>query len=164
MKFITGKDRNQTEFFCLEQAISSDNEVCLLICLGWQNMVLTCSLSIMADRLIILQTCLNYLSLATLIASDLPDLIYTFALPGSSCKPMVPGTLRNRAKPLTGWSITKPPLVRLAPVLSAAPKIKWVDWLSVLNMPNWLRPKNNGLSSTKSNYAKSKNIRFYHPF
>ena len=26
MKFITGKDRNQTEFFCLEQAIAQDNE------------------------------------------------------------------------------------------------------------------------------------------
>ena len=30
MKFITGKDRNQTEFFCLEQAISQDNEVRLI--------------------------------------------------------------------------------------------------------------------------------------
>jgi len=27
MKFITGKDRNQTEFFCLDQAVSEDNEV-----------------------------------------------------------------------------------------------------------------------------------------
>jgi transposase len=27
MKFITGKDRNQTEFWCLEQAICQDNEV-----------------------------------------------------------------------------------------------------------------------------------------
>lgn len=27
MKFITGKDRNQTEFWCLEQAIGQDNEV-----------------------------------------------------------------------------------------------------------------------------------------
>ena len=30
MKFINGKDRNQTEFFCLEQAISQDNEVRLI--------------------------------------------------------------------------------------------------------------------------------------
>lgn len=30
MKFITGKDRNQTEFFCLDQAISCDNEVRLI--------------------------------------------------------------------------------------------------------------------------------------
>jgi len=30
MKFIIGKDRNQTEFFCLEQAISSNNEVRLI--------------------------------------------------------------------------------------------------------------------------------------
>lgn len=30
MKFITGKDRNQTEFFCLEQAVSQDNEVRLI--------------------------------------------------------------------------------------------------------------------------------------
>jgi len=30
MKFIIGKDRNQTEFFCLDQAISSDNEVRLI--------------------------------------------------------------------------------------------------------------------------------------
>lgn len=30
MKFITGKDRNQTEFFCLEQAIGQDNEVRLI--------------------------------------------------------------------------------------------------------------------------------------
>ena len=30
MKFITGKDRNQTEFFCLEQAIAQDNEVRLI--------------------------------------------------------------------------------------------------------------------------------------
>lgn len=30
MKFIPGKDRNQTEFFCLEQAISEDNEVRLI--------------------------------------------------------------------------------------------------------------------------------------
>ncbi len=30
MKFITGRDRNQTEFFCLEQAISQDNEVRLI--------------------------------------------------------------------------------------------------------------------------------------
>jgi len=30
MKFITGKDRNQTEFFCLEQAISQDIEVRLI--------------------------------------------------------------------------------------------------------------------------------------
>lgn len=30
MKFITGKDRNQTEFFCLEQAVSDDNEVRLI--------------------------------------------------------------------------------------------------------------------------------------
>ncbi len=30
MKFITGKDRNQTEFFCLEQAISQDNGVRLI--------------------------------------------------------------------------------------------------------------------------------------
>lgn len=30
MKFITGKDRNQTEFFCLEQAVSSTNEVRLI--------------------------------------------------------------------------------------------------------------------------------------
>ncbi len=30
MKFITGKDRNQTEFFCIEHAISPDNEVRLI--------------------------------------------------------------------------------------------------------------------------------------
>ncbi|SFS87830.1 IS1182 family transposase [Sphingobacterium wenxiniae] len=30
MKFIVGKDRNQTEFFCLEQAISQENEVRLI--------------------------------------------------------------------------------------------------------------------------------------
>jgi hypothetical protein len=30
MKFITGKDRNQTEFFCLDQAVSEDNEVRLI--------------------------------------------------------------------------------------------------------------------------------------
>ena len=30
MKFITGKDRNQTEFFCLEQAIAQNNEVRLI--------------------------------------------------------------------------------------------------------------------------------------
>jgi transposase len=30
MKFITGKDRNQTEFFCLEQAIAQDNDVRLI--------------------------------------------------------------------------------------------------------------------------------------
>ena len=30
MKFITGKDRSQTEFFCLEQAIAQDNEVRLI--------------------------------------------------------------------------------------------------------------------------------------
>lgn len=30
MKFIPGKDRNQTEFFCLEQAIAQDNEVRLI--------------------------------------------------------------------------------------------------------------------------------------
>lgn len=30
MKFITGKDRNQTEFFCLDQAVSQDNEVRLI--------------------------------------------------------------------------------------------------------------------------------------
>lgn len=30
MKFIQGKDRNQTEFFCLEQAVSQDNEVRLI--------------------------------------------------------------------------------------------------------------------------------------
>jgi transposase len=30
MKFITGKDRNQTEFFCLEQAIGQENEVRLI--------------------------------------------------------------------------------------------------------------------------------------
>ena len=30
MKFITGRDRNQTEFFCLEQAVSQDNEVRLI--------------------------------------------------------------------------------------------------------------------------------------
>ncbi|WP_205943652.1 transposase [Pedobacter cryophilus] len=30
MKFIIGKDRNQTEFFCLEQAIAQDNEVRLI--------------------------------------------------------------------------------------------------------------------------------------
>jgi transposase len=30
MKFITGKDRNQTEFFCLEQAITANNEVRLI--------------------------------------------------------------------------------------------------------------------------------------
>ena len=27
MKFIQGKDRAQTEFFCLEQAVSENNEV-----------------------------------------------------------------------------------------------------------------------------------------
>lgn len=30
MKFITGKDRSQTEFFCLDQAVSGDNEVRLI--------------------------------------------------------------------------------------------------------------------------------------
>jgi transposase len=30
MKFIQGKDRNQTEFFCLDQAVSDDNEVRLI--------------------------------------------------------------------------------------------------------------------------------------
>jgi transposase len=30
MKFIQGKDRNQTEFFCLDQVISDDNEVRLI--------------------------------------------------------------------------------------------------------------------------------------
>jgi len=30
MKFIQGKDRSQTEFFCLEQAVSQDNEVRLM--------------------------------------------------------------------------------------------------------------------------------------
>ena len=30
MKFIQGKDRAQTEFFCLEQAVSDDNEVLLM--------------------------------------------------------------------------------------------------------------------------------------
>ena len=30
MKFIQGKDRSQTEFFCLEQAVSEDNEVRLM--------------------------------------------------------------------------------------------------------------------------------------
>jgi len=30
MKFIQGKDRNQTEFFCLEQAVSQANEVRLI--------------------------------------------------------------------------------------------------------------------------------------
>jgi transposase len=30
MKFIVGKDRNQTEFFCLEEAISTNNEVRLI--------------------------------------------------------------------------------------------------------------------------------------
>ena len=30
MKFIKGKDRNQTEFFCLDQAIDQDNEVRLI--------------------------------------------------------------------------------------------------------------------------------------
>jgi len=30
MKFIIGKDRNQTEFFCLEQAVSTNNEVRLI--------------------------------------------------------------------------------------------------------------------------------------
>lgn len=30
MKFIRGKDRNQTEFFCLDQAIEQDNEVRLI--------------------------------------------------------------------------------------------------------------------------------------
>jgi transposase len=30
MKFIVGKDRNQTEFFCLDQAVSEDNEVRLI--------------------------------------------------------------------------------------------------------------------------------------
>lgn len=34
MKFITGKDRNQTEFFCLDQAVSEDNEVRLIDLLG----------------------------------------------------------------------------------------------------------------------------------
>jgi transposase len=29
-KFIQGKDRNQTEFFCLEQAVGQDNEVRLI--------------------------------------------------------------------------------------------------------------------------------------
>ncbi|MCB0537374.1 MAG: IS1182 family transposase, partial [Bacteroidetes bacterium] len=30
MKFIKGKDRNQTEFFCLDQTIEQDNEVRLI--------------------------------------------------------------------------------------------------------------------------------------
>ena len=30
MKFIQGKDRSETEFFCLEQAVSQDNEVRLM--------------------------------------------------------------------------------------------------------------------------------------
>ena len=30
MKFIQGNDRNQTEFFCLDQAVSDDNEVPLI--------------------------------------------------------------------------------------------------------------------------------------
>ncbi|WP_443938380.1 transposase [Pedobacter sp. MW01-1-1] len=30
MKFIKGKDRNQTEFFCLDQAVGQDNEVRLI--------------------------------------------------------------------------------------------------------------------------------------
>jgi len=30
MKFIQGKDWSQTEFFCLEQAVSDDNEVRLI--------------------------------------------------------------------------------------------------------------------------------------
>jgi hypothetical protein len=30
MKFITGKGRNQTELFCLEQAISHDNQIRLI--------------------------------------------------------------------------------------------------------------------------------------
>jgi transposase len=30
MKFIQGNDRNQTEFFCLDQAVSDDNEVRLI--------------------------------------------------------------------------------------------------------------------------------------
>jgi len=30
MKFIQGKDRNQTEFFCLDQVVSDDNEVRLI--------------------------------------------------------------------------------------------------------------------------------------
>ena len=30
MKFIKGKDRNQMEFYCLEEAIGSDNEVRLI--------------------------------------------------------------------------------------------------------------------------------------
>lgn len=30
MKFITGKDRNQTEFFCLEQAVAQNNEARLI--------------------------------------------------------------------------------------------------------------------------------------
>ncbi len=30
MKFIQGKDRSQTEFFYLEQAVSQDNEVRLM--------------------------------------------------------------------------------------------------------------------------------------
>jgi hypothetical protein len=30
MKFIQGTNRNQTEFFCLDQAVSDDNEVRLI--------------------------------------------------------------------------------------------------------------------------------------
>jgi len=30
MKFIEGKDRNQTKFFSLDQAVSEDNEVRLI--------------------------------------------------------------------------------------------------------------------------------------
>ncbi len=30
MKFIQGKDRSQTEFFCLNQVVSTDNEVRLI--------------------------------------------------------------------------------------------------------------------------------------
>ena len=30
MKFIQGKDRSQTEFFCLDQAVSEENEVRLI--------------------------------------------------------------------------------------------------------------------------------------
>ena len=30
MKFITGKNRSQTEFFCLEEAVDANNEVRLI--------------------------------------------------------------------------------------------------------------------------------------
>ena len=38
MKFIQGKDRDQTEFFCLNQAVSEDNEVRLIDLKSTENL------------------------------------------------------------------------------------------------------------------------------